>query len=92
MIATQRVALPEITNSTKHACLECELITRRSTVCQSWLWNRERHARQGIDAVYDHSERREEKRSALERWAQHLAGIINPAANVLPFPKAAAAQ
>lgn len=36
------------------------------------------HARQGMDAVYDHSERREEKRAALERWGRNLAGILNP--------------
>jgi integrase len=34
------------------------------------------HARQGMDAVYDHSERREEKRAGLERWGRHLAGIV----------------
>jgi integrase len=36
------------------------------------------HARQGMDAVYDHSERREEKREALERWGLHLAEILQP--------------
>jgi integrase len=36
------------------------------------------HARRGMDAVYDHSARTEEKREALERWGQHLANIINP--------------
>jgi integrase len=36
------------------------------------------HARQGMDKVYDHSERREEKRRGLERWAAHLQEILNP--------------
>jgi len=36
------------------------------------------HARTGMDSVYDHSERTEEKREALEKWALHLAGIIEP--------------
>ncbi len=36
------------------------------------------HARQGMDAVYDHSERREEKRAALEQWGRHLAATLDP--------------
>jgi hypothetical protein len=35
------------------------------------------HARQGMDAVYDHSERREEKRAALERWSRRLMAILD---------------
>jgi hypothetical protein len=34
------------------------------------------HARKGMDAVYDHSKRREEKHEALEKWAAHLASIV----------------
>src|SRR5262249_48161635 len=34
------------------------------------------HARQGMDAVYDHSERRAEKRTALNKWAKKLAEIV----------------
>jgi integrase len=35
------------------------------------------HAKQGMDAVYDHSERRDEKRDGLERWGHHLADILS---------------
>jgi integrase len=50
------------------------------------------HARQGMDAVYDHSRRREQKREAMERWAVHLAGIVSPpdkSAKVVPLRPAA---
>jgi integrase len=36
------------------------------------------HARQGMDAVYDHSERRDDKRRALEAWGNLLASIPEP--------------
>jgi integrase len=36
------------------------------------------HARAGMDAVYDHSERREDKRDGLERWGRHLDAIFDP--------------
>ena len=48
------------------------------------------HARVGMDAVYDHSKRREEKRRALELWGQAIARIINPSINVVPFARATA--
>lgn len=34
------------------------------------------HARTGMDAVYDHSERRAEKRAALQKWGTLLAKIV----------------
>ena len=45
------------------------------------------HARQGIDAHYDHSELDAEKRAAVEVWERHIAACLNPPdkSNVLPL-------
>ena len=36
------------------------------------------HARQGVDAHYDHSELDAEKRAAVEAWEQHIAACLQP--------------
>ena len=45
------------------------------------------HVPAGVRAVYDLHDFRDEKRDALERWARHLAGLVDPpASNVVSLP------
>jgi len=44
------------------------------------------HVPPGMQGRYGHHAFREEKRAAFERWAAHLAGIVNPASNVVVLP------
>lgn len=44
------------------------------------------HAIPGIRGVYDRHDYLDEKRAALDRWAQHLAGIVSPRpGNIVPM-------
>lgn len=45
-------------------------------------------AKAGVAGIYQQHDWKEEKRTALEAWAQHVAAILNPAdeSNVMSFP------
>ena len=47
-------------------------------------------ARAGVAGIYQRYDWREEKQSALEAWARHVAGLLKPADkdNVVPMGRA----